>query len=429
MTGSLQFRLSVCLSMLVVAIATVGGVIAFKTAFHEANELQDGQLLQISALVTPRTLEIMEREALAHVAGADHDSKLIIQTVEETTPLLIPPSLPDGLQSAMVDGTSWRFAIKTLENGSRVVVGQKTAGRDEIARNSALSTVMPFAALALILVGALHLILRHMFRPLLKLATDLDRRAEHDLSPVSSAEVPNEIAPFVTAINRLLSRVEASIAAQRRFVADAAHELRSPLTALSLQVERLSDCELSDAARGRLAAVRSGLARSRSLLTQLLTLARVQNNRATQNTSVRVQEIFRNVLEDLMPLAEAKCLDIGVSSTDEVDVDAPQSDLSIMIKNLVDNAIRYAPKGGRVDLSTGQTEGKQWIRIEDTGPGIEPAERARVFDPFYRVLGTDADGSGLGLSIVATIAQRIGAHVELAQAAPHGLVVTVTMSR
>jgi len=427
MTRSLQFRLSAWLSMLIVAFATIGGAIAFKVAFHEANELQDGQLLQVSALVTPGTLDVMEREALANVAGADHESRLVIQTIDEPKPLSVPAALPDGLQSAIVGGVSWRFFVKTLPNGTRVVIGQQTVGRDEIARNSALATVMPFGALAIVLIAALHLILQHMFRPLSAMSVDLDTRPEHDLSPLSSATLPSEIVPFVVAINRLLARVETSFALQRRFVADAAHELRSPLTALSLQVERLNECELSDGARERLDAVRRGLARSRSLLTQLLTFARLQNHVSAQSLNLRVQEVFRNILEDLMPLAEAKAIDIGVSSVQEAYVDAPQADLTIMIKNLVDNAIRYTPHGGRVDLSTGTTEGRPWIRIEDTGPGIAPEERTRVFDPFYRVLGSEVDGSGLGLSIVGTIAQRIGAHVTLGGAVSCGLVVVVTL--
>jgi two-component system OmpR family sensor kinase len=217
------------------------------------------------------------------------------------------------------------------------------------------------------------------------------------------------------------------VAWQRRFVADAAHELRSPLTALSLQAERLAASELPDTARQRLDALRRGLARTRSLLHQLLTLARLQQRNEADTAHLRVQEVFRNVLEDLMPLAEAKDIDIGVSSVDDIHIRAPQADLTIMVKNLVDNAIRYTPPGGRVDLSTGLANARPWIRIEDSGPGIAPEERARVFDPFYRVLGSDEDGSGRGRSIVGTIAARMGAKVELADAAPRGLVVTVTI--
>ncbi|SAK98094.1 integral membrane sensor signal transduction histidine kinase [Caballeronia calidae] len=427
MTRSLQFRLSAWLSALIVAIAAVGGVIAYKTALHEANELQDGQLKQIAALVTPRTLPVMEREALARVAGAEPEAKLVIQTIGERAPLAVAPDLPDGLQNAIVDGTPWRLAIETLDDGTRVVIAQKTKGRDEIARNSALATVMPFAALALVLLAALHLIVGRMFRPLAALSAGLDTRPEHDLSALSGDALPSEIAPFVVAINRLLARVEASVAVQRRFVADAAHELRSPLTALSLQAERLNASELPDSARERLDALRRGLARTRSLLHQLLTLARLQQRTDADATRLRVQEVFRNVLEDLMPLAEAKQIDIGVSSVEDVFIHAPQADLTIMVKNLVENAIRYTPEGGRVDLATGIANARPWIRVEDSGPGIAPGERARVFDPFYRVLGSDVDGSGLGLSIVGTIAARMGATIELADATPRGLVVTVTI--
>jgi two-component system, OmpR family, sensor kinase len=160
-------------------------------------------------------------------------------------------------------------------------------------------------------------------------------------------------------------------------------------------------------------------------LNQLLTLARLQELEPAQAGEQRVQEIFRNVLEDLVPLAEEKHIDIGVSSASDVSVKASQADLTILVRNLVDNAIRYTPRGGRVDLSTGQDGGRAWIRVEDNGPGIAPAERQRVFDPFYRVLGNDADGSGLGLSIVNTIAMRIRAQVELDDAHPRGLVATV----
>jgi two-component system, OmpR family, sensor kinase len=425
MTRSLQFRLSAWLSASVVLMAVIAGVIAFKTAFHEANELQDGQLLHVAALITPRTLEVMEHEALDNVAGADPESRLVIQTMDQRAPLDLPHALPDGLQNEIVQDETWRLAIKTLKDGTRVIVGQKTVGRDEIAKNSALATVMPFGLLALLLLIVLHLLVRHMFTPLTALSTSLDARAEHDLSALSGDDLPSEITPFVVAINRLLARVETAVAVQRRFVADAAHELRSPLTALSIQAERLHETPLSHVARERLDALRSGLRRTRALLNQLLTLARLQERRQDERAAQRVQEVFRNVLEDLVPLAEEKDIDIGVSSDEDVVTHAPQADLTILIRNLVDNAIRYTPAGGRVDLSTGTHDGRAWIRVEDTGPGIAPEERERVFDPFYRVLGNDADGSGLGLSIVNTIAARIGARVELADAKPHGLIAIV----
>jgi two-component system OmpR family sensor kinase len=215
------------------------------------------------------------------------------------------------------------------------------------------------------------------------------------------------------AINRLLARVAQSMTAQRRFVADAAHELRSPLTALSLQAERLGEADLSGAARDRLIALRCGIERSRNLVNQLLSLARAQAAGDDPPSSVSVQLVYRRVLEDLMPLAEAKHIDIGVDGEQDVHVRMSEADLLAVVKNLVDNAIRYTPDGGRVDLSVNAAEDRAVLQIKDSGPGIPLAERERVFDPFYRAPGSDDVGSGLGLSIVKAISDRVGAEIRL----------------
>jgi two-component system OmpR family sensor kinase len=200
---------------------------------------------------------------------------------------------------------------------------------------------------------------------------------------------------------------------QRRFVADAAHELRSPLTALSLQGERLAEAEMSDLARERLIVLRQGIERGRNLLDQLLTLARAQSATELPKSPVSVQCVYRRVLEDLMPLADAKHIDIGVEGTQDALVWVCELDVIAVVKNLVDNALRYSPEGGRVDLSVSSNEGHAVLRIQDTGPSIPLAERNRVFDPFYRTLGSEQAGSGLGLSIVQTITNRIGAEIRL----------------
>jgi two-component system OmpR family sensor kinase len=427
MIRSIQYRLSAWLSVVVILLAVIAGAVTFMTALHEANELQDGQLKQVAALITPHNLDVMERDALANVPGASPRSKLVIQKLSENAPLTLSADLRDGLQTAVVNNVPWRVLITTLATGTRIAIGQKTAGRDDVAHSSALAAVMPFAMLVPVLLVLLHLLVRRMLGPLTLLAVSLDGRPDHDLSPLSQEGVPSEIAPFVVAINRLFGRVEALVASQQRFVADAAHELRSPLTALALQAERLSGSEMSTPARERLNGLRRGLDRTRKLLNQLLTLARLQDKACADPAVLRVHELFRNVLEDLMPLAEAKDIDIGVSSVEDVRVRASEADLTVLIKNLVDNAISYTPKGGCVNLSTSIENARPHIRVEDTGPGIAPEERARVFDPFYRVLGSDTDGSGLGLSIVGAIAARIGATVEFSDAVPNGLVVTVVL--
>ena len=285
--------------------------------------------------------------------------------------------------------------------------------RDEIARESALRTLIPFAILVPILLFLVGGVIRKMFKPLKKMASDLDQRSEQDLREIADTQLPAEIHPFVVAINRLLSRVTQSMAMQRRFVADAAHELRSPLTALSLQAERLEAADMSPQARERLASLRNGIQRTRSLLAQLLTLARVQESSHGQSEKVSVQHVFRQVLEDLMPLADAKNIDLGVVSEVDANVMAQEMDLKTLVKNLVGNAICYTPDGGQVNLSVRTSDSSVILQVDDTGPGIPEEERDRVFDPFYRVLGNEEMGSGLGLSIVQTIANRIGAEISL----------------
>ncbi|OIQ66340.1 swarming motility regulation sensor protein RssA [mine drainage metagenome] len=204
-----------------------------------------------------------------------------------------------------------------------------------------------------------------------------------------------------------------SMALQRRFLADAAHELRSPLTALSLQAERLASSDLSNQARQRLDALQSGLHRSRQLLDQLLALARAQESDKGKASEISVRHIAYQVIEDLMPLAQAKNIDLGMVGEQDIHLTVAEIDLKTLVKNLLDNAIRYTPCGGKIDLHVKNFIGKSILQIEDSGPGIPEDERERIFDPFYRILGNDEVGSGLGLSIVRAIADRLDAVITL----------------
>ena len=419
---SLQVRLSAGLALVIVVVALVAGVFSFVSAFRDAIELQDDQLRQMAALINRQRLSVTVMEPQEDVPDSDPEYHVVVQLLRPSgsegpepdgeLPGL-PKKLADGFQTITVPPLSWRVFVKTLDSGSRIAVGQQTAARDEIARDGALRTLMPFLILVPILLLVVGNLIRKMFKPLKRIASDIDLRSDQDLREIPEAHLPSEIRPFVVAINRLLLRVAQSMTVQRRFVADAAHELRSPLTALSLQVEGLEIAEMSAQARVRLASVRNGIQRTRSLLDQLLTLARVQDSTHGQPAMVSVQQVFRQVLEDLMPLAEAKNLDVGVVSTEDAHVMTQAADLKTLVKNIVDNAIRYTPEGGRINLSVQTSESSVILQVDDTGPGIAEDERERVFDPFYRVLGHDEMGSGLGLSIVQTIANRIGASISL----------------
>lgn len=424
---SLQMRLSVWLSLVILAVALIAGIFSFSAASDEANRFQDDILYQIATLFDLEHLpqpELGDKDRLSD-SDSDEDVRVVVQILPlPTSPvgdlppdrLALPSTLPDGIQTLNVAGENYRVLVKTLGPEKRLAVAQETAVRDEIVQDSAIHTVMPFLILVPILLLVVANLVRKIFRPVAAVSAEVDRRGDEELHAIGPQSLPAEIRPFVVAINRLLDRTARSMSIQRRFVADAAHELRTPLTALLLQAERLGSTELSETARIRLSTLRQGIERSRSLLDQLLALARAQTLYAPPSNPVSVQHVFRRVLEDLMPLAETKQLDIGVVSDVDAHVLASEIDLATVVKNIVDNAIRYTPQGGRIDLSVTETNDEILLEVEDNGPGVPAAEREGLFEPFYRAPGNQAPGSGLGLSIVRTVTERLGGIVLLADA-------------
>jgi len=310
-------------------------------------------------------------------------------------------------------------------------VAQATKARDQIALSGALHTVLPLALLLPVLILLATQVVRRMFKPMAHLAAEVEARGDRDLHPLPQMNLPLEVDPFVTAINRLLTRVQQAMEIQQRFIADAAHELRTPLTALSLQAQRLQAAEMSGEARTRLGTMREGLERNRRLLDQLLGLASAQRTTAIAGAEVTLRKVFHRVLEDVLPLAEAKGMDVGLAGEADARLVAPEADLVSLVRNLVDNAVRYTPEGGRVDLAASESDHQVVLEIEDNGPGIPAEERERVLDPFYRVLGSEQPGSGLGLSIVRTLVERLGGRLELGDSTrfDHGLKVTVTFDK
>jgi two-component system OmpR family sensor kinase len=435
LSRSLQFRLSLWLSLVILAMAVPAGVFSFYSAYHEANDLQDDQLRQVAALVLSRDLPPATPDRHAIGKMKDEESKVIVQVLAPAAPakgdddaLRLPADLRDGIQTFKAGRVHWRLFVQTTPSGQRLAVGQQTAVRDEIARDSGLRTMMPFMVLIPVLIALVSFLVRRMLRPIALLSQEVDRRDDQDMRPLAEQQVADEIRPLIGSINRLLRRVADNMDAQRRFLADAAHELRSPLTALSLQAENLAATDLSPASTARLLPLRQGLNRSKALLEQLLTLARSQNTGAPQLAQVSLQAVLRRVMEDSLPLAQARQVDIGIEADTEITLAAQEVDIVALVRNLIDNAIRYTPQGGSVELRAGMQPGLVSIEVEDSGPGIEEAERERVFDPFYRVLGSGQDGSGLGLSIVKSIVARLHGRIELQHArgtAPYGLKVVI----
>ena len=228
------------------------------------------------------------------------------------------------------------------------------------------------------LIALVSVVVQRTLRPMNVLARDLDRRTEHDLAALLAGPVPNELRPFIASINKLLARLDGALAAQRRFVAVAAHELRSPLTALTLQAEQLSARIRSAEEKEFMARLQTGLQRMRGLLDQLLTLARADAGPVERDPAASsVASILRSVIEEHMPLAEARQIDLGVvGEMADARVAGKAVDIHAMLRNLLDNAIRYTPVGGRVDISVRRDGDRVRIDIVDDGPGISAEEIA-----------------------------------------------------
>ena len=438
LTNSLQFQLSAWLSGAVILLALGAGGYSFWSSFQEANDLQDDQLRQVAALINRQGFSLNGGAEAPQDKDLEPDLQVVIQVLGDAVvqrvpgqpmPLALPNDLADGLQTVRVADESWRLLVRSLHTGQRVAVGQQTEARDEIARDSALRTVLPLLALIPALAVMVSLVVRRQLKPVARLALALDQRTEFDINPLPPTQVPTEIHAFTHSISQLLLRLGQSMEIQRRFVADAAHELRSPLTALTLQVDAVDDADLSPQSRAAVGRLKQGIARARSLIDQLLSLARSQAQPAVPTGPVSARSILRSVMEDLVPQAELLQIDLGVLRQDDVHLRIAEVDLHAIMRNLMDNAIRYSPPGGRVDVSFVDEGRGATFEVANGGAGIPQAERARVFDPFYRVLGTQKDGSGLGLSIVKTLVERAGGSVTLEPAQPEasmpGLRVTV----
>jgi two-component system OmpR family sensor kinase len=419
--ASLRFKLSLWISAAILASATIAGLYSYSAATDDAHSGQDTQLRQVGYLVSRLDAAPTSPMAREQVGDVDFDARLVVRFIDApgglSAPAGRPPhfsaSLPDGLQTVAIGRETWRVFVRTNGKGVRVAVAQQTTVRDTAARASAWRTVTPILFLGPIVVLMVTLLVRAMFKPLQRLAAQLGERRANDLGELDPATLPSEVWPFVTEINKLIARTVGVLSLQRRFIADAAHELRSPMTAMSLQAERLAASEMPGEARERLGSLSAGLTRTRVLLDQLLTLARTQEVGDSGLTQVALKKAIQECLEDLVPLAETKAIDLGVVGDADPVVAGRPLDIKILIKNLVDNAIRYTPEGGRVDIGITERSGCIMLDVDDTGTGIPREERERVFEPFYRVLGSGEIGSGLGLAITVSIANQIGAVISL----------------
>ncbi len=428
--SSIRARLLVALIILVALISLLAAGVTYRRVLSETSTLFDYQLRQM-ALSLRGQISLAPRIEVPHDQG-DSDFVVQIWDVFGARTYVSRPGLPMINQTVLgyadlnLRGQPWRaYGLQTADGV--IQIAQPVRVREALARAAAERVVIPLILLLPIMIGAVAWIVRRGLTPLRFVAAEVQRRDARSLAALGTENLPREIAPLVSELNRLLERLQRSFSAQRAFISDAAHELRSPLTALRLQLQLLD--RAPDETERVQARVRLGSAVERAihLVEQLLTLARNEPQDALMDfETVDLSAAAAEGIKDTHDLALARNIDLGLDAAPGLSIQGNREALRTLARNLVDNAVRYTPRGGTVQVRCRSGGHEAILEVSDSGPGIAPQDRERIFDRFYRRAAAPEDGTGLGLAIVKAIAERHGARIELADAPGGGLQVIVS---
>lgn len=412
MKNSLRQNLFLGIAIAVTITSGIAGYLAYDWAYEEAIEMQDSILMHIASIVKAQPQDTL---AITHLYGVDTDNHAILvrQGMDDTeTTFRALWSLPPGLQDTTINGTVHRAFLSEMAPHSRFAILQQTSVRDEIGTGMAIRTVAPILALIPLIVVIIAFLLSYSFKILVRLGRDLDNRDADNLEALPVASAPSELQPFLTSLNRMFDRARASMDRQQKLIGDAAHELRTPITALSIQAENLDDIDLPADTRQRIEAVKAGTQRTKHLLEQLLAMARQESGIAL-NKEIEIGEATKRVVSNLIEFANRKEIDLGLEQSEPLVIRAEVISIEMLLRNVIGNAITYTPNGGRIDIRLSRVDEWAAISVTDTGPGIPENEIDAVFSPFVRGQRNDADGAGLGLSIVQRVTHQLNGKIQL----------------
>lgn len=417
-------------------------VFAFFDAHHEIDELFDAQLAQSAKLILAQARHELghsrhegeEIEINEEDAGSKHEQRIAFQIFDRHGTLLLRSasapatrlsSRSEGYSDERIDGERWRIFSFRSEHGYLIQTGERHDMRNELTATVALRLAYPLVfalpALALLIwfgVGRGLL-------PLRRITGEVMRRAPDDLAPITDPQIPLEIQPLAEALNVLLERLARTLENERRFTADAAHELRTPLAALKVQAQVAMQTLGEEERHHALRQVIEGANRAAHLVEQLLTLARLDHAATPPRTEADLHAVAAECLAQLAPMAVDKGVDLSLAEG-HGRIGGDPVMLGVLVRNLVDNALRYTPSGGVVRVAVTRDDSHVVLEVCDSGPGIPTEQRARALERFYRITGTEESGSGLGLSIAQRIADLHRARLSLETPEDgHGLCVRV----
>lgn len=400
----------------VVTIFMVG--ITYYTLKGELDELFDENMKQLA-----HAIAVSDLNAQSGFSDINPDTRTILKGEEEFLiqiwkgDELSYASLPNiefakhgegGVRTVLYDQEEWRY-YGLAKDDWLIQVSQSISARHAVIWEFYGELLIPILLQLPILAFLIWLLVGRGFRPLKKLSNLIEKRSSTYLEQLPEGDVPEEVKPMVAALNDLLARLETALDKQRRFTADAAHELRTPLTAVKLQLDILGRAKNDAERQEAIQALYEGVDRSAHLVAQLLELARQEPDAANNKTETfDLRDLCGDIIKQHAPLADDKNIKMGLDAPEAANINADKNALSIMIGNVLNNAILYTPSGGKVALSLSSANDDTTLVIADNGQGIPENHRSRIFDRFYRVEGTETNGSGLGLSIVKTIADRHG---------------------
>lgn len=426
---SLRKRLLLALFLTIGAGAMLQAAIAYLTALDEADEIFDAQMAELAHSISGATLS---RSDAPHALPSDERLEFAVSVWSrgEAPEFESYPELGSGQARPRAAGFGEAGAgeskLRTyvLHAGPRTIqVAQRLASRREFARTLAMRFILPILVLAPLLMLAAWSMVTLSLRSLERLRHEISRRASDDLTPLPDFGLPREMNPVALELNSLLARVGAAMEARRRFVDDAAHELRTPLTALRLQaaaVHRAAESRSREVAAQRLLA---GVDRAVRLVEQMLSLAReeARSPAPSCDADADLSAVARAAIDGQQAHANVKRIDLGLRTAASARVRLPAESLESLLRNLIDNAVKYTPVDGRIDVAIAVDDSAPSLTIDDSGPGIASTDFERAFDRFYRGPGSpEVPGSGLGLSIVAAVARRHGVNVRLERSASLG---------
>ncbi len=429
---SLQARLLALVLALVLGLWALSSLSTGLDARHELDELLDAHLAQAAALLVARQSGVPHEGAAAEPRALQpeapslhryaskvafqvfHEGQLVLRSANAPATPLLPLADAAGFRNVQREGQAWRiFATQGAEGDILVLVGEQLQSRADILHAVLRGMLWPLLlALPLLALGLWWGVHRGM-SPLRELGRQLRARSAAELQPLQLPAAPLEMQPLLEALNTLFARIQALMESERRFTADAAHELRTPIAAIRTQAQVALAAGGDEATRTHaLQATLAGCDRAARLVEQLLTLARLETGQAPALQPLDLSALARQALAEQVARALAARQQLALEGADTACLVMGDSTLlAALLRNLLDNALRYSPEGARVQLQLGRQAGEVLLSLEDSGPGLDEAALARLGERFFRQLGTGQEGSGLGWSIVRRIAAVHGARV------------------